>query len=368
MAINRKDYPNKIETGLSANNDYTIFLYRFMYEKKEYSGLIDLTDKSAWGKKDRITFAKGELVRIKNTKRDSIFNTEITVEAYMNEYWDDFPEGKYKSIRKSHYDRYVKPDIGMKKLVDLRQKHIQDVLKKQEEKGLAERTRKQTTEVLNPAMKKAIANRIIQFNPCDGIKIKLPNTKKIVVNAVEKLITIFEAIEEEFADDPFYYALFLFALQGRRRSEILKLRWEDINFDVNYYVLRKTKNDEEQKIFLPERVKTLLKMFREAEGWVFQSRRTETHLVDIRRVTDRIKKRLKDPNFGIHYLRNVIVSAMGEQGLESIYLSAALGHNDPHTIKKYLTINYLAGSEKASEIIDLIVEIAKKKKAEKQQS
>lgn len=368
MAINRKDYPNKIETGLSANNNHTVFLYRFMHEKKEYSGLIDLTHKSAWGKKDRIHAAKEELIRIKNAKRDSIFNTEITLEAYMNEYWANYPEGNYKSIRKSHYDRYVKPDIKMIKLVDLRQEHIEKALKKQEEAGLAERTRKQTIEVLNPAMKKAIANRKIQFNPCDGIKIKLPNSKKIVVNAIEKLITIFEAIEEEFASDPFYHALFLLALQGRRRSEILKLRWEDVNFDANYYVLRKTKNDEEQKIFLPERVKTLLLLFRETEGWVFQSRRTETHLVDIRRVTERMKIRLEDPKFGIHYLRNVIVSAMGEQGLESIHLSAALGHNDPHTIKKYLTINYLAGSEKASKIIDLIVEIAKKKKAEKQQN
>lgn len=365
MAINRKDYPNKIETGLSANHDYTIFLYRFMYEKKEYSGLIDLTDKSAWGKKDRITFTKGELVRIKNEKRDSVFNTEITLAAYMDELWKNVPEGKYKSIRQSHYDRYVKPHIGAKKLVDLRQKHIEDALKKQEEAKLSPRTRKQTLEVLNPAMKKAIANRMIQFNPCDGIKIKLPPTKKIVVNATLTLNKIHVAIEEEFNGDPFYHALFLFALQGRRRGEIITLRWEDINFDANYYVLRKTKNNEEQKIFLPERIKELLNQFKENEGWVFQSRRTGTHLVDIRRVTDRMKTRLNDPKFGVHYLRNVMVSAMAESGLESIHLSGALGHNDPNTIKKYLTMNYLKSSEKASDVIDVIVEDARKKKEEK---
>ncbi len=68
-------------------------------------------------------------------------------------------------------------------------------------------------------------------------------------------------------------------------------------------------------------------------GWVFESRRTGTHLVDIRRVTDRMKTRLGDPKFGVHYLRNVMVSAMAEQGLESMHLSGALGHNDPNTIK-----------------------------------
>lgn len=134
---------------------------------------------------------------------------------------------------------------------------------------------------------------------------------------------------------------------------------------MNYYVLRNTKNDEEQKIYLPERVKALLQKFRESEGWVFQSRRTGTHLVDIRRVTDPLKIRLKDHKFGIHYLRNVMVSAMAEKGLESMHLSGALGHNDPNTIKKYLTMNYLKSSEMASDVIDVIVEDARKKKKEK---
>lgn len=99
--------------------------------------------------------------------------------------------------------------------------------------------------------------------------------------------------------------------------------------------------------------------------WVFQSRRTGTHLVDIHRVTDRMKTRLNDPKFGVHYLRNVMVSAMAESRLESIHLSGALGHNDPNTIKKYLTMNYLRSSEKASDVIDIIVEDARKKREEK---
>lgn len=361
VAVNVKDYPNKIETGLAANSAYTVFWYRFEYERKSYRGLIDLSDKVSWGKKDRVTYAKGELARIRNEKRDSVLNTNITVDAFMTEFWKYQPDGKYKSIRQSHYERHVKPYIGSKKLGDLRQIHIEHSLKKQEEAGLSARTRKQTMEALNPAMKKAVANRMLQFNPCDGIKIKLPPSKKMVANASEKLRFIFEAIEEEFRGDPYYHALFLFALQGRRRGEIITLRWEDINFDDNYYILRKTKNNEEQKIYLPARIKELLGVFREKEGWVFQSRRSDTHLKDIRRVTDRMKKRLGDPKFGVHYLRNVMVSAMAERGLESMHLSGALGHNDPNTIKKYLTMNYLKSSEVASGVIDAVIDDKTKK-------
>ena len=362
MAIDRNDYPQKIETGLWANSSHTIFLYRFSYEKKEHSGLIDTSDQVSWTKKDKVAFAKSEVIRIKNAKKENILNSNITLDNFVHAYFKLLPDTNYTKTRKSHYERYVSPYCGQKKVTELRQLHISHAIKKQEELGLLPRTIKQTLEVLSPALKKAIANRLISFNPLDGIKIKLPPSKKMVVNAVSKLNSIHEAIHKEFNDDPFYLAFFLFALQGRRKGEILTLRWEDINFNANYYVLRKTKNDEEQKIFLSDAIKENLKIFRQDEGWVFTSRITGGHIINIDKVVGRLKTRLKDTNFGIHYLRNVMVSAMAEQGLESMHLSAALGHNDPNTIKKYLTMNYLKSSEIASGVIDTIVIEEKERK------
>ena len=56
--------------------------------------------------------------------------------------------------------------------------------------------------------------------------------------------------------------------------------------------------------------------------------------------------------FTMHYTRNVMVSAMAENGVDAIYMSGALGHNDPNTITKYLTMNYLQGSKIASDMIN----------------
>ena len=158
-----------------------------------------------------------------------------------------------------------------------------------------------------------------------------------------------------FRSNPFYKALYLFALQGRRKSEILTLKWEDVNLKQGYYILRNTKNNEEQKIFLPEPIKEIISEFDKFDEYVFTSGRTGTRMININKVTARLKRRLNDDKFCLHYLRNVIVSAMAEQGLESIYLSGALGHNNPNTINKYLTLNYLRSSEIASGIIDEIV-------------
>ena len=355
MAIDSKNYPNKIKANLWANKNYDIFYYNFMLERKRYRGLIDLSDKTGWGKRDKISIAEAELLKIKLDKKDGVLNNKISLDKFIEKHYKLQPDTNWKKVRLSHYKRYISPLIGMKSVITIRQLHIKEVISDQEKKGLAPRTVKQTIEILNPAFKAAIANRLIQYNPIDGIKIKLPKTKKIVSDASKRLIEIYKAIIEEFADNPFYQALYLFALQGRRKGEILNLKWEDVNLEQNYYILRNTKNNEEQKIFLPRRIKELLLEINNTTEYVFTSGRTNTKLVNINKVTARLKKRLGD-DFTLHYLRNVIVSAMAESGMDAIHLSGALGHNNAHTIDKYLTLNYLKGSELASKTIDTIVE------------
>lgn len=70
--------------------------------------------------------------------------------------------------------------LGDKKVVDIRQMHIKECIKSQEELELAPRTIKTTLEILNPVFKEAIANRLILLNPCEGVKIKLPKTKNCI--------------------------------------------------------------------------------------------------------------------------------------------------------------------------------------------
>jgi len=358
MAIDTANYPNKIKANLWANKEYTVFYYNFKIDGKKYRGLIDLNDKFGWSKKDKVSVAEGELIKIKNDKRTGVVHDDITVDVLVQKFFDSLDASVgYIQIRKSHYETYVSPFIGKRKITTLRQAHILEAIVAQREKGLAPRTIKQTLEVLTPAFKMAIANRLIVHNPTDGIKIKLPKTKKIVTHASKKLEQIYKAILVTFGSDPFYLSLFLFALQGRRKGEILTLRWEDVSFKHSYYVLRDTKNNEEQKMYLPDNIKAELMKFEEVDGWVYKSPSDSTrHLVDVRRAVKKIKDEIGDDNFGLHYLRNVMVSAMAESGIDSIHLSGALGHNDPATIKKYLTMNYLKSSEMSSGVIEGIVE------------
>lgn len=349
MAINRKEYPNKIRTNLSANNDFNRFLYIFKHNGKQYNGIIDLADKQ-WGKRDRIKFAEMKFLEAKDKVENEI-NSEATVNSMVHKYLDTLPEGTYKRDRQSYYDRKVKPSLGNKKIASIMPHHIQTLVDNLIKDGASPRTAKQAIEILSPALRIARANRIMFHNPCEDVKITLPKTKKVVSDATTQLKLIYDAIMKLYANDPFYRAFFLLALQGRRRGEIMNLQAEDVVLDHDYYIIRNTKNGEEQKIFLPSNVKEAMLEFLPEKGYAFTSPITGGKLSDVHKQILKIKKETGDW-FTLHYTRNVIVSAMAEQGVDAIYMSGALGHNDPNTITKYLTMNYLLGSKIASNLID----------------
>lgn len=357
MAIDPKQYENKVKPNLWADKKYEVFYYNFTFNQKRYRGLIDVSDKVGWGKKDRCTYAESELSKIKRKRFDDITDDRLSMNEMMDKHLRYHKDGRWKDAKKQFYDYNVRnTPLGRMAIKNVRTVHIQEVMNTLKERNLKQRSIDRAIEVLRPLFKQAIDNRIIDYDPTTPLKIKKVKTKKIVVNASQELKKIKEAIDNEFFHDPFWKAYFYFALQGRRRTEIMTIRWEDVSFDHNYYVLRDTKSGEEQKIFLPERIKALLEQFKGIGDYVFTSGYTGKHIVSLQHHIDKLKLRLSNPAFCLHYLRNVIVSAMAEEGIESIYLSGALGHNDPNTIKKYLTMNYLRSSEKASEVIDAIIE------------
>lgn len=349
MAINYNEYIHQVKKNLKANKQYDKFLYRFSIEGRVIRGIIDTTHKS-WGKKDRIKYAESELLKAKD-KAESTINEDATVNQMVDLYFETLKDSPYKTNRKSYYDRKVKPTLGKKKAKDILPMHIQKLVNGIIASGDNPKTAKQAVEVLSPSFNIARANRIVIYNPCLDVKIKIPKSKKIVVNATDRLTTIYQAITKLYKEDPFYRAFFLLALQGRRKGEIINLRWEHISFEYDYFFLPDTKNDEEQKIFLPPNVKEALLEFHQKEGWVFESPILPGQRIsDAKRQTAKLKESLGDW-FTMHYTRNVMVSAMAEQGVDAIYMSGALGHNDPNTITKYLTMNYLHGSKIASNMI-----------------
>ena len=354
MAIDTKEFICKIDSNLTANKDYMRFLIRVKREGRWKRKVLDYSTKG-WSKRDRIRFATRELDVLIEKLTSSNSADVPRLCDYAESLFLLMPDTPWTATKKRHFDKYLKKDLGSKKLDEILPMHISTCMKKQEKKGLHPRTIKTTLEILRPLYKEAIINRFVMYSPCEGLKVKIPKSKKIVTDASDKLSEIHNVILDIFKYDNYYRALYLFALMGRRKGEILSLRWKNVSFIHNYVVLTDTKNDEVQKMYLPPLIRDALKTFYDPSSvWVFASPRNPfAHIINIEKTTAKIKARL--PYFTLHYLRNIIVSAMAEQGKNATSMSGALGHLSAHTIDKYLTLNYLEGSKSAFDTIAKIV-------------
>ncbi len=216
-------------------------------------------------------------------------------------------------------------------------------------------------QVLKPMMQYALSNGAIDRLP----QIEMPKgmqkpTKKRVRNGTLTLATLYKVINDLYKDNPFYRALFLFALQGRRWNEIRTLDWEDINLDKNFYTISAEKNKigMDQDYTLPVFIRQpLLEIKDNHVGLVFKSSRTGGMLSNPKKQLLKIREASKVENLTMHYFRHILVTAMGEQGAEATVLSASLGHVRSDTVDShYRTINHLTASETATRQIEQIID------------
>lgn len=269
-------------------------------------------------------------------------SSNITLDKLFVFYFETLDTSKQWTHKKKYiYNLYVQKSLGSKKIEKIREMDIQKILNAMNKRGLSPRTRKSVMEVLNPLFRFATTNKYLRDNPSMAITVKVPSQKKIVTNATALFKKVYAGINTYYHDNPYYRALFLFGFSGRRKGEILSLKWENIDFTHNYYWIEDTKTDDQQKYQLPPYIiESLQEIKDDKKGLVFKSPINGKKLVNIDRQMRQLKKFLELDTLSMHYMRNILVSALAEQGIEAITLSGILGHKDPNTINKYLSINH----------------------------
>lgn len=348
------EYVNKICVGITSNKDNTKYLLYFKYKTIKYRKVLNFELKN-WSKRDKSLFAQEEMIKIKRNVDDKKENdSKKTLDDCVNDYFKFRDDTEYNKQKKNYYNNHlIKTKISKMKIKDILAKDIKEVLFNF--KGMSERTKKTAIEILSPVFREAIENRICVYNPCSNIKIKIKTKKKIIINATEELTNIIEAIEVLYKDDPFYYCLFSFYIQGRRKSEVLRMLWKNINIEQKFYVIEDVKNGENQKFFLSDNIIKRIGEVQRRNKYVFASfTKSDDHIKNLRFSVKKIRDYTKT-NFTLKDTRNIITSAMGENGENAIFQSGTLGHKSLKTIDKYSTLNYEKGSKKASELINNII-------------
>jgi integrase len=130
---------------------------------------------------------------------------------------------------------------------------------------------------------------------------------------------------------------------GARKSNVLSMRWEDIDFSINEWRIPDTKNGEPVRIPLIEEALEILNDRSCLKGssipWVFPGHGKSGHLAQPKVAWERILDRAGLKNLRIHDLRRTLASYQAIAGTSLLIIGKSLGHKSPQSTAIYARLS-----------------------------
>jgi len=230
---------------------------------------------------------------------------------------------------------------------DCQNRYINEIDLLSVEKYKMQRLRKVSPATVNRevACLKSLLNKAVEWgklerNPIRKIKmLKENNTIVRYLNKDELGRLIF------LAKEPLKTIIQIAVLTGMRKSEILNLKWQNIDFERGLIVLEEkdTKNCKRREIPIESRLLEKLKVLysKSDRSYVFINK----HGQPLRKIDCQFKNLLKKAgivNFRFHDLRHTFASYMVMSGLDLLTIKEFLGHSSLRMVLRYahLSPNY----------------------------
>ena len=156
-------------------------------------------------------------------------------------------------------------------------------------------------------------------------------------------------------------AITLAVCTGLRESEVLGIKWANVDFDDRSIWVERTKGGKPHRAYMNKVVYDALKAFPGAGEYVFQSSGSLTgHLVEIRRPWTRVKEAARLADIRFHDLRTSVGTYQAERGVPAVAIQGTLGHASLKTTEEHY-IKFLdeAGRQATAVLESLFEEEAK---------
>ncbi|MGH9664459.1 MAG: site-specific integrase, partial [Bryobacteraceae bacterium] len=136
-----------------------------------------------------------------------------------------------------------------------------------------------------------------------------------------------------------FFLLLLFT--GARKSEVLRMRWGDVNLESGVWTNPDTKTGD--AVTVPLSAPALAVLTARTDGgrpeWVFPSSGATGHLVEPKKAWTRILKRAAIQGLWMHDLRRTLGSWMAATGANLSIIAKALGHKNLTTTTRYARLD-----------------------------
>lgn len=284
--------------------------------KKKSSAVIkpDMTFESAW-----------QLIRDKETKN-----------------------GKDNSTELQFYKNWLQP-IYNKPLNKIAPNDIRDIANTLKNANRSDRTQRRTYQVVNYIYSEInkSTTEFVLISPASMKGLPPLRNKSNLDLPLEKSKAVAQALRN-YPVSP-YREVFMWLLHGRRRGEVLALKWEDINFEDRTYTIREISNKAgvnmtyklSNRLFATLEVQVGIKKIDKMKGFVFKSSDNKKPLCEatLRNHWKRVSDDNQFPFTRMHDLRKLLSEYLMNQMLQSDNIvDTVLGHIPSGIASRYATM------------------------------
>jgi integrase len=265
-----------------------------------------------------------EEVRFPDFLKDYLkkIKAEHAASTYENE------EPRLKNKIEPYFKDYLLSEIGVEV--------IEEFLTELAEEGSKPGTRNRYLAILSGMFRRAVKYGYLKRNPCAEIKTLPTEEKKVPYLTPTDKSQLIAALPERLRD------LALIAmLTGGRRGVLLRLSWQDVDFDRNVVVLRRTKNNSVREIPM---TKALAARLREKLDALEEDPEPTDRVLAELPVTwnGRLGQQFRDaakkagfPGLTPHDLRHVFGSTLAQLGVPITDIQKLMGHKTIRMTQRY---------------------------------
>ena len=164
----------------------------------------------------------------------------VTIEEYLNCWLKDSVKD---TVRRSTFVQYrsvvnchLVPALGRLKLKALTPAHVRGLYREKLDSGLAPRTVQYVHTTLHKALKQAVMDGLIPRNVTEAVKAPQAHKKEVKPLSPTEIRALLSAASGDRLE-----ALYLAAIHtGLRRSELLGLKWTDVNLDTGALAVQRS--------------------------------------------------------------------------------------------------------------------------------
>ncbi|MCZ6116321.1 tyrosine-type recombinase/integrase [Campylobacter ureolyticus] len=242
------------------------------------------------------------------------------------------------------YNKHFKKSLGLKNVKDINFIEIQRFCNDLIKQNYKIKTVKNILAKLRVIFKFAIKMELIDKNPCELVELPKFDNKRYFdysVNLQKRFIKAIVTNQGYNAD------IFFFLLHGRRKNEVLSLKWQDINLKTKTYEIPALINKAKRNMIYSMSDDLYVRLYKryikaknnnDLNNYIFINPNTNTKFKDLRKSWNSLLKRNNLPKIRLHDIRHLVATySINYLNLPVEQVSFTLGHTNITTTQRYIT-------------------------------